>query len=180
MTIKKLIQTRWTIEPDRITIYPYGAIYIMCVIVGVVSILWVLLMINALNDTFLNVLSVLWPAALLYLLMIVFFGLFGRTAIIFDRERRMMYKFLFGFLKTTALPFTDISGVILMRSARGTFRYYVIPRNPDWRNTGTGISSAVINENSPHALDFRTHVLTVINQYLHTKPGHYSPHYKTK
>lgn len=180
VTIKKLIQTRWRIEPDSITIYPYGAIYIMCVLVGIVTVLWMLLMVYAIHEPFLNVIAVLWPVTLLYLLMIVFFWLFGRTAIVFDREQKMMYKFLFGFFRTTALPFADIAGITLMRNARGTFRYYVITQEPKWGDTGTGISSAVMNENSPHALDFREHVLTAINNYLHNKPGHHAIHYKKK
>ncbi|QJD97794.1 hypothetical protein HH214_18890 [Mucilaginibacter robiniae] len=180
MTIKRLIQTRWEITPEQVTVYPYGAIYIMCVITSIVCIVWVLLVVNAFNDTSTNVISVLWPITVLYLLMIIFFGLFGRTTIIFNRNNRVMYKLLFGFWRTTTLPFDEISGIILMRSARGTFRYNVVPKNSKWWNTSTVISSAVMNENSAHALDFQEHVLAALDKYLHLKSKHSSLSYRKK
>ncbi|MGZ3872533.1 MAG: hypothetical protein ACXVJD_06425 [Mucilaginibacter sp.] len=164
MSIKKITQTRWDITADTITIYPYGAVYLICVTFAIIALAMTVFILYPLHEGLAFV-----PAYLFYIVVILLLWLFARTNVFFDKRQRVMYKRLFGFIKTRRLKFDEISGIMPIRTGRGTFRYYIIPDKSYWWNTGIGISSGFINESSPHAIDLQTHLLSAINECLHKK-----------
>ena len=169
--MKKLIQTRWAITPEAIVIQPYGAYYMVFTLFSVVFAIWLWLFTNALKISLLQTLSILWPVAAIFLLAILFFGLFARTKIVFDKYNRIMYQLTFGFWKITALPFADVLSIMRMPAARGTSRYYALHKNAKWWNAGTVISSAVPNDHSLHARALQAELLPAIQQCLHQHKG---------
>jgi hypothetical protein len=164
MPIKKLIQTRWKITADTIVIYPYGAIYLLSLVFGMIVLIMMVFVLPPGNE-----ISILLPVYLFYFLCIAILFLFARTKIMFDKSQRIMVKLLFGFIKTTQLRFDEILGIMPVRTTKGGFRYYVIPKKTKWWNIGTPISSGFLNETSPHAVDLQTHLLSAITQFMHKK-----------
>ena len=119
MSLKTLSKTRWKIEPDSVTIYPYGIFYIFAAVITVVFTGLLLVYINYQNTTVYESL----PIVFFILLFIAFLWGFAASRIEFDNGKGRMRKMLMGFLPSTTIPFAKIQGINLVNNMGGGYNY---------------------------------------------------------
>lgn len=163
MQFKYIIQTRWKVEPDCITVYPYGIVYIISITLGIVWGGMLLFLSSITSASNLNDNASMYPLYLIFLSVVVALWMFAGTHIMFDNKTGKMSKKLFGFITTTVVPFKSINAIIPMRNSRGFYQYRVFAKDS---NHDTIISSPFRSEESPHAIDFNTNVLTQVGKML--------------
>lgn len=155
MSLKTLIKTRWKIEDDKLTIYPFGMLFIFGVALAIVF----LALIFAVNASGI-------PYIIPFLLVIctvMFVG--GYTCIVFDRNTNTMKKLAFGIIPILSKPFDKLYGVNIMRQATGGFNYRIYPKDNKF-GKGTVISSYYSKDTDPHAIAFNQEVITRIHRFL--------------
>lgn len=91
--------------------------------------------------------------------------MFARTAIVFDNRSHRMNKKLFGFITTTVIAFDRLAAILPVMNARATYQYRVFSKDDDG-SSGTIISSPFMSENSPHAIEFNSQVLTILKNFI--------------
>lgn len=155
MSIKTLIKTRWKIEHDKLTIYPFGMLFIFGVVLGIVF----LALIFAINATGI---PYVFPF-LVTLSLLMFAG--GYTCIVFDRSTNTMKKLLFGIIPVINKSFDQLYGVNIMRQATGGFNYRIYPKDNKF-GKGMVISSYYNKDNDPRAITFNEEVVSRIHSYL--------------
>lgn len=79
-----------------------------------------------------------------------------------------MYKRLFGFITTTVIPFNKLAAILPVMNVRGAYQYRVFSKDDD-RGSGTIISSPFLSESSPHAVQFKSQVLTTLQKFINTR-----------
>jgi hypothetical protein len=155
MSIKTLIKTRWKIGDDKLTIYPFGRLFIFGIVLGIIF----LALIFAVNATGI-------PYIIPFLItfsLVMFAG--GYTCIVFDRQTNTMKKLVFGIIPVTTKPFDQLYGVNIMRQATGGFNYRIYPKDNKF-GRGTIISSYYGKDTDPYAIAFNQEVVTRIHSYL--------------
>ncbi|WP_345949263.1 hypothetical protein ABDD95_20670 [Mucilaginibacter sp. PAMB04274] len=166
MTYSSIVQRRWKITPEKVIIYPYGVLYLISASLAVTRSVW-FAFIGYLSKDTLTIDDVLdlWPLYFIFTSVLVLLWVFVRTAIIFDRPAQMMYKKLFGLIKTTQIRFDQVQAIVPVMNVRAAYQYRVFAKNrPD--NTFTIISSPYLTEQSLHAVRFQQHVLAALQQFL--------------
>jgi hypothetical protein len=161
MSIKSLVQTRWKLEPDRVTIYPYGLCYILSAVLAVLfsGLLFVYLKYqnSSLNDAF--------PLVFILLLIVVLFWCFAGTSIEFDNISGTMRKKLMGFLPITSIPFSKLQGISPVSNLYGSYKYRLFRKDAKY-GKGILVSSAYTKNEDPNAISFVEEAATTIHQYL--------------
>lgn len=155
MSIKTLIKTRWKIANDKLTIYPFGRLFIFGVVLGIIF-LALIFAVNASGIPYIIPFLILFSLAM-------FAG--GYTCIVFDRNTYTMKKLLFGFIPVVSKPFDQLYGVNIMRQATGGFNYRIYPKDNKF-GKGTIISSYYGKDTDPYAIAFVEEVVTRIHSYL--------------
>lgn len=155
MSIKTLIKTRWKIENDKLTIYPFGRLFIFGVVLGIIFIA----LIFAINAT-----GIPYVIPFLIVLSLAMFAS-GYSCIVFDRNTNTMKKLLFGIIPILNKPFDQLYGVNIMRQSTGGFNYRIFPKDNKF-GKGTIISSYYGKDTDPYAIAFNEEVITRIHSYL--------------
>jgi hypothetical protein len=148
MSLKSLSKTRWRIEPDRVTIYPYGVFYVFTAIIAVIFTGLLLVYIKYQNATLTESL----PLVLFFLLMVLVFWAFAGTYIEFDNSRGRMRKMLFGFLPTTT-------------NTIGSYNYRLFKKGGRY-GKGIIVSSSYTKNDDQNAIGFVAEAVQVIHGYL--------------
>jgi len=165
MKFKSIVQTRWKIEPECIKIYPYGVIYFISIMIAVTWGGWLLFLGYILDSLSQDDVISMYPLHLIYLSIVTLLWLFARTAIVFDNRSHTMYKRLFGFITTTVIPFNKLAAILPVMNVRAAYQYRVFSKD-DNSGSGTTISSPFLSESSPHAIEFKSQVLTTVQKFI--------------
>jgi len=162
MSIKELIKTRWTVESDRITIYPYGWYFVISVILAVLFIGFTIAVYVMEPYSFGTAMSILIP---FFLVMIVLFFASGYTHVVFDNNNFKMTKRWMGVVPVVTKSFDQLHGVNVMKQSTGGFNFRIYPRN-DKFGKGVAISSYYNKESHPNCVTFTQEVIPLIHRYL--------------
>jgi hypothetical protein len=153
MSINTLRKTRWKIDPRSISVYPYGVFYILCVCIALAF--GVFFYVNSAPREVIITLSAI----------VVVIGLFGSTKIIFDSEKQLMQKKLFGFLTIVSIPYEKLEAINIVRNNVGGFNFRAFRKN-DKFGKGTAVSGGYSKETDPNALAFIAEVIQAVHATL--------------
>jgi len=162
MSIKELMKTRWSIERDRITIYPYGWYFVISVIIAVLFIGFTIAVYMLEPYSMGTAMPILLP---LFLVMIVLFFAGGYTNIVFDNNNFTMTKRWMGVVPVVTKSFDQLHGVNVMKQTTGGFNFRIYPRDNKF-GKGVAISSYYSKDTHPNCIAFTTEVIPLIHKYL--------------
>jgi hypothetical protein len=170
MSFKSLSKTRWKIEPNSVTIYPYGVFYIFTIVIAILFSGLLLLFINYQNTT----ISESLPFVLLLLLIVVIFWGFAFTQIEFDNSQGRMRKLLMGFIPVAKIPFSKLQGINAVSNMAGSYNYRLYRKDAKFGN-GIVVSCGYTKNDDPNAIAFVEEAVPLIHSYLdmHDLPGDY-------
>ncbi|WP_233276840.1 hypothetical protein [Mucilaginibacter paludis] len=160
MSLKSLSKTRWKIEPNGVTIYPYGIFYVFTAILAVFFTGLIILYITYQNTSITESL----PVVLFFVLMLVAFWSFGGTYIQFDNRKGTMRKMLFGFLPTTTIPLAQLQGIKAVTTLQ-TYKYHLFLKDAQY-GKGIVVSSGFSKNDDPNAIAFVNEAVPLIHSYL--------------
>jgi len=164
--LKSLANTRWKIEQERITIYPYGLSYILAAVLAVIFAAGYFYYVQYLQnsaDTSITLLLVL-------IAVIICFVAWAGTCIEFDLTAGKMRKKLFGFLPIINIPFSEIYGITPVTNIAGTYNYKVFKKNNRY-GKGIQLSSQYGKKNEHYAIAFVEEVINPIHRNLEAHDG---------
>ncbi|MFD1257966.1 hypothetical protein ACFQ3S_14250 [Mucilaginibacter terrae] len=170
MSVKSLSQTRWKLEPDRVTVYPYGLSYILSGVLAVCFAVILLLYVKYQNTTINDSL----PLVLVLLLTVVLFWGFAGTSIVFDNRKGNMRKLLMGFIPVTTIPFAKLQGISPVSNLYGSYKYRLFRKDNKY-GKGLLVSCAYTKNDDQNAVAFVEEAATTIHSYLdaHDSPSDY-------
>jgi hypothetical protein len=168
MSLKSLSKTRWKIEPNSVTIYPYGVFYIFTIVIAVLFSGLLLLFINYQNTTLTESL----PFVLLLLLIVIIFWGFASTQIEFDNSQGSMRKLLMGFIPVANIPFSKLQGINAVSNMAGSYNYRLYRKDAKF-GSGIVVSCGYTKNDDPNAIAFVNEAVPLIHGYLdmHDSPG---------
>ncbi|GGI28623.1 hypothetical protein [Pedobacter mendelii] len=166
MSLKSLSKTRWSIEPGRVTVYPYGLSYILASILAIIFAAGYLVYIYYLQNSVGSSL----PLLLVLIVIISLFVGWAGTSIEFDINEGVMRKKLMGFLPISTIPFSHIYGINPVSNLTGSYTYRVFKKDNRY-GKGLLVSCAYGKNNDPNALAFVDEVITPIHHYLEAHDG---------
>jgi hypothetical protein len=161
MSIKTLLKTRWKIEPDRVTIYPYGLSYLLS---GILAVLFAGIFFVYLKYQNSSVNDAVPLISVLLVIVLLFWG-FGETSIEFDNKTATMRKKLMGFLPITSIPFSNLHGISPVSNLYGSYKYRLFRKDNKF-GKGILVSCAYTKNEDPNAIAFVDEAATIIHEYL--------------
>ena len=172
MSLKTIAKTRWKIEPERITVYPYGLFYITGAFLAIIFAVGYFCYVHYLqgsSDSSMVLLGVLVA------MVIVFFGWAG-TYIEFDISAGKMRKKRFGFLSFGSIPFSKILAISPVSNLTGSYKYRLFKKD-DRYGKGILMSCSYVKSDDENAVAFIEEVVTPIHRHLetHDAPGDFQP-----
>lgn len=161
MSIKSLIQTRWKMEPGRVTIYPYGLSYILSAVLAVLFAGLLFIYVKYDHAT----LTGAFPLILVLTLILLLFWCFAGTSIEFDKQSGTMRKKLMGFLPIISIPFSKLHGIIPVSNLYGSYKYRMFRKDAKF-GKGILVSCSYTKNDDANAIAFVEEAATTIHQYL--------------
>lgn len=161
LSIKSLSKTRWKLEPEQVTIYPYGLSYILGTILAVVFIVLFLVYSNFLHSSIQELLFLIIPIVL----FVAFFFGFAGTSIEFDNRTGMMRKKFMGFIPVVSQPFSRLHGINIVTDMAGSYRYRLFKKD-DRYGKGILVSCGYSKNDDPNAVAFVNEVAETVHRYL--------------
>ncbi|AMR34005.1 hypothetical protein A0256_22420 [Mucilaginibacter sp. PAMC 26640] len=161
MSLKSLSKTRWLIEPNSVSIYPYGVFYIFTIVIAILFTGLLLVYIKYQNTT----ISESLPFVLLLLLIIALFWGFAATQIEFDNSKGRMRKLLMGFIPVTTLPFSKLQGINAVSNMAGSYNYRLFKKDARYGN-GIVVSAGYTKNDDQNAVAFVDEAVYVIHGFL--------------
>jgi hypothetical protein len=162
MSIKELMKTRWSVESDRITIYPYGWYFLVSVILAILFIGFTIAVYLLEPYSLGTAMPILLP---FFLVMIAFFFAGGYTKIVFDNNNFKMTKSWMGVVPVVTKSFDQLHGVNVMKQSTGGFNFRIYPRN-DKFGKGIALSCYYTKDTHPNCVAFTTEIIPLIHKYL--------------
>ena len=152
-------KTRWKITSDVVTIYPYRIFYLLSLLFAfVLGILLVYLRISTgLQD--------MVPVTLVFVVIILMLVAGGATKIVFDNERQLMQKKLFGILPVISVAFEKLEGITIVRNTLGGFNFRAFRKNNKY-GKGIVVSSGYSKETDKNAQAFVNEVVPAVEAFL--------------
>ncbi|MCX2476298.1 hypothetical protein OQZ33_18330 [Pedobacter sp. MC2016-05] len=174
LSLKSLSKTRWRIEPDRITVYPYGLSYILAAVLSIFFLSGYLVYLYYLRNSFTSSL----PILLILITVVTLFILWAGISVEFDISAGVMRKKLMGLLTISSLPFSKIYGISPVSNMAGSYTYKLFKKN-DRYGKGILVSSSYGKNDDPNAIAFVDQVITPLHRHLeaHDSPGDFAPQY---
>ena len=161
MSLKSLAQTRWKLEPNLVTVYPYGLSYILSAVLAVIFAAILFVYTYYLKTT----LSDSIPLVLVLLLMVLLFWGFAGTAIEFDNHSGIMRKKLMGFIPITTIHFSKLQGITPVANLYGSYKYRLFTKKNRY-GKGILVSCAYTKNDDPNAVAFVEEAATTIHGFL--------------
>lgn len=161
MSLKQLSKTRWKLETDRVTLYPFGLFFILSAVLGVIFTGIMLVYVMYSNPTSSESISLF---IFLLLITVLIWGS-GNTYIEFDNRRGVMRKKLMGFIPVSTLPFNRLQGITPVTNVGGGYNYRMFKKD-DRFGKGVTVSSGYAKNNDPNAIAFVEEAVPVIHAYL--------------
>ncbi|QJD97203.1 hypothetical protein HH214_15660 [Mucilaginibacter robiniae] len=161
MSLKTLSQTRWKVEADRVTLFPYGVFYVLSAAMAIIfaGILFVYMKYE--NAGIMESL----PFVLFLLLLVILFWGYANTSIEFNNRQGIMRKKLMGFIPVVNLPFNQLAGINVISNTMGGYNYRVF-KKADKYGKGVAVSSGYSRNDDPNAIAFVDGVVPLIHDYL--------------
>jgi len=165
MALKKFAQTRWTIDPQSITLYPYRIFNVLSTAFAIIFTIFIFVFGATLyNDTREGIIAMIPMFLGLAVIILLLYGV-ARTYIIFDSQAQVMRKKLFGILTIKSERFDDLENVNIVRNGMGGYNYRAFPKRNKY-GKGTVISANYGKDGDPNAIALTQEVFPVIHQYL--------------
>ncbi|MBS7567051.1 hypothetical protein KHS38_21785 [Mucilaginibacter sp. Bleaf8] len=161
MSLKQLSKTRWKIEQDRVTIYPFGLFYIFSAAMAVIFGAIILLYIGSANPTSSESTSLV----IFLLIIVVLFWASGNTRIEFDNAQGVMRKKLMGVIPVTTLPLSKLQGIDVVSNMAGSYNYRLFKKD-DRYGKSIVVSSGYTKNDDPNAIAFVEQAVPVIHGFL--------------
>jgi hypothetical protein len=165
MALKKFAQTRWDIETQRVTLYPYrifNALSIAFAIVLAGFVIFAYVMVN--QDPILSF-STGIPIFITFGVIVGLIWAIGRTKVVFDNDDKVMRKKLFGVLSIRSERFDDLAHVGIVRNTMGGFNYRAFPKSNKY-GKGIVVSASYGKDDDPNAIALNSEAFPVIAQFL--------------
>ncbi|MFD2286666.1 hypothetical protein GJU39_18865 [Pedobacter petrophilus] len=168
MLLKSVTKTRWTITADRITIRPYGRLYIdsiMIALVGIGVFIW-LYHFSDFAKTDHGKAPLLVAFGILFFL-IVTLG-YANTLIEFDHQSGIMRKKLWGFATVSKIPFSELQEIskVGAKDIYGESYAYRIFKKDNRFGPGFVISRNYRKKENSNAIAFTKEVVPAIHNSL--------------
>jgi hypothetical protein len=161
MSLKALTKTRWKIEPDRVTVYPYGTFYILAAVLAILFSGILFLYMKYQNTTVTESL----PLVFFLLILVVLFWSFAATYVEFDNARGQARKMVMGFLPTATISFAKLQGIDAVSNMAGSYNYRLFQRD-DRYGKGIVVSTGYTKNDDPNAIAFVSEAVPVIHGFL--------------
>ncbi|MGZ3872200.1 MAG: hypothetical protein ACXVJD_04750 [Mucilaginibacter sp.] len=161
MSFKSFYQTRWVLEPNRVTVFPYRLFYFLAIVLAVIF-AGILLVFTKLTYAGLADDS---SFAFILLLVVVLFGGFGGTCVEFDNGQAVMRKKLMGFIPIAVTPFNKLQGINVVTNAATGYNYRMFRKDARY-GKGTVVSARYGRNDDPNAIAFVNEVIPVVHSYL--------------
>lgn len=156
------MKTRWTVESDRITIYPYGWYFVVSVILAILVIGFTIAGYVMEPFSFAQAMTILGPFFIVFL--VVFFAS-GYTHIVFDNRNFTMTKKWMGIVPVVTKSFDQLHGINVMRQSTGGFNFRMYPKDNKF-GKGVALSSYYSKDTHPNCVAFTNEVIPLIHKYL--------------
>jgi hypothetical protein len=161
MSLKALTKTRWKIEPDRVTVYPYGTFYILAAVLAMLFSGILFLYMKYQNITVTESL----PVVFFLLILVVLFWSFAATYVEFDNTRGQARKMIMGFLPTATISFAKLQGIDAVSNMAGSYSYRLFQRD-DRYGKGIVVSTGYTKNDDPNAIAFVSEAVPIIHGFL--------------
>lgn len=169
MSLKKLSKTHWKMEPNRVTIYPFGRFFIVSAVLALFFAGILVLYVNYAYPSKAEAVSL----ALFLLFITLVFSSFGSIMIQFDNHSGLMRKkMLSGLIPLGTVPLRELQGIEAVSNLAGTYSYKMFKKNGRY-GKGVTVTSSFSKNDDPNAIAFVNEVVPVIHGYLdqHEVPG---------
>lgn len=152
-------KTSWKITSDVVTIYPYRIFYLLSLLFAFcLGLVLAALRISAgLQD--LTIVSVFF----LGLVLLLASG--GLTKIVFDNERQLMQKKMFGVLPVISIAFEKLDRITVVRNTLSGYNFRAFRKN-DKYGKGVVVSSGYGKDTDKNALAFVNEVIPAVDAFL--------------
>ena len=161
MSLKSLSKTRWKVEADRITIYPYGLSYILAAVVAILFAAGYYVYLTYLQ----NSVESSFPLLIILTAIIIFFIAWAGTSVEFDLNEGKMRKRLMGFLPLNSVPFSRIHSINPVSNQMGSYTYKVFKKDNRY-GKGFQLSCSYSKNDDPNAIAFVDQVVAPIHHHL--------------
>ena len=174
MALKKIAQTRWNIESERVTLYPYRIYNVLSIGFAVIFTAFIIFFCKTLYPD---------PSQSVSLMITMFLGLtiivgilwgVSRTSVVFDSSARVMRKKLFGWLNIRSEKFDDLDNIGVVRNTMGGYNYRAFPKRNKY-GKGVVVSANYTKNDDVNAIALTQEAFPVIMQFLST--GYIEPTY---
>lgn len=165
MAIKQFAQTRWKIEPQRVTIYPYSIFNLLSIVLGIIFIIFIVLFGVIIYPDMVGALPAMIPMILLLLLITFLFWSMPRTFVVFDNQSQVMSKKLFGLMTITSVNFSDLEAISIVRNKIGGYNYRAFTKK-DKYGKGIIVSAAYGKDDDSNAIALNQEAFSIIRQFL--------------
>lgn len=157
-----MIKTKWKIEQNRVTIYPFGFMKVLGIVFGLLFLTtfgFMLFLPGSISLGF-TVPYVVFFGALVVLVFAT-----SRNSLVFDNNDRKLYRKLFDKFTVATYHFDEIAGVNILNTNLGAFSYRVY-LNSNKHGRGIPASSGYSKRTDPNAVAFANDVLPILDSYL--------------
>jgi hypothetical protein len=165
MALKKFAQTRWNVEAQRVTLYPYRIFNALSIAFAIVLVGFVVVAYIMLEQDPVVSFSTGEPIFITFGIIVALIWAVGRTVVVFDNEARMMRKKLFGILSIRSERFDDLANVGMVRNTMGGFNYRAFPKR-DKYGKGVVVSASYAKDDDPNAIALSDEAFSVISKFL--------------
>lgn len=161
MPQKGFTATRWTIDNDRITIYPYRIFFIISLVLAVIfgGLLVSYKIVERGNASATGLIALLLGGIVFIFLTV------SNIQITFDRPTGIMQQKLWGLIPVRSIPFGRLYGVNRVTLVGGGFNFRIFPMNNKY-GKGIIISSSYAKETNANAIAFSQEVIPLIHEYI--------------
>ncbi|WPV02609.1 hypothetical protein SNE26_12545 [Mucilaginibacter sp. cycad4] len=174
MALKKFAQTRWDIESQRVTLYPYRIFNVLSVGFAVIFTAFIIFFCITLYPDPSQSVSLMIPMFLGLAIIVGILRGVGRTSVVFDSSSQVMRKRLFGLLSIRSEKFDDLDNIGVVRNTMGGYNYRAFPKRNKY-GKGVVVSANYIKNDDANAIALTQEVFPVIMQFL--SAGYIEPTY---
>lgn len=166
MALKKFAQTRWEIETQRVTLYPYRIFTALSIGFGIVFAGFIVFFCLTLypgrpERAVSSMISLLIGLGVIVALV----WAVSRTTVVFDNDTRVMRKKLFGLLSIRSEKFDDLQNIGIVRNTTGGYNFRAFLKRNKY-GKGIVVSASYSKDDDPNAIALNHEAFTVIDGFL--------------
>lgn len=165
MALKKFAQTRWDVEAQRVTLYPYRIFNALSIAFAVILLGFMVVAYIMLEQDPIVSFATGIPMFITFAIIVALIWAVGRTTVVFDNDAQVMRKKLFGILSIRSERFDDLANVGMVRNTMGGFNYRAFPKR-DKYGKGVVVSASYAKDDDPNAVALTNEAFSVITRFL--------------